>query len=710
MAVSDLLQFIRNPNCAELLDEDTLRQVGRQVVEDFERDQDSMADWADGFEEGQDIARQETQAKSEPWEGASNFKTPAILDASISFGNRAQTELLRGNKLVKGEVIGRDDDGQKENATTRVTEYMNWQINHQIKNWREQQGRLFYELSAGGCCFKKTYFDSLEGKNKIVKISYPDFAVNQATCTIDEAKSFTHIMAISRNEAMEKQRGGVWLDVPLYPQNSDPDSGSNEEEEVDFAYDNPEQFLEQVCFLDLDDDGYAEPYVATVQKETYTVVRIVARYEEPQIIVRDNLTGQIRPMFPGEGAEGVSLVRIQPLTNITKYGFIPDLDGRFLDIGYYHLLAAMCKGINSSTNQLLDAGTLSNLQGGFLAKGFRKKMGNLKTKPGAWNSTDISAQDLAAGVQPWKFKEPSPTLLNLNERLTATVKEMSLNLDLKGVLAPNAPATTTLGLIQEAMLPTSAILQRITMAESDEFQKLFVLDSKFTEPLQYQNIVDDPNANFAADFNQESMNIKPTANPEMSSRIQRIQLGEAVFQHIERIAQAGGDVQPVIEFWLESLGADELMAGIFPDPAEVEEEQAARIADIKQQQAEQRQLVLLQIDQVQQQIDTQKQIAFNDSIRAENDRLETISKLRTDEADIQKKLADTLLTLEKAETEETQNQISVYTAELQGIREAIQNTVTEIEQERADRETDRAGGATPAGPSNQPGAVPRLVG
>ena len=41
-------------------------------------------------------------------------------------------------------------------------------------------------------------------------------------------------------------------------------------------------------------------------------------------------------------------------------------------------------GINTTTNQLIDAGTLANLQGGHLAKGFRKNMGPMKIRPGEY--------------------------------------------------------------------------------------------------------------------------------------------------------------------------------------------------------------------------------------------------------------------------------------------------------------------------------------
>ncbi len=690
--VSLLLSFIRKPNIAEQIDDDQLMLFGQQVVNHFDSDLDSMGEWSTLLEEGREIARQEMNAKSQPWEGASNFKSPAILEASIAFGDRAQTELLRDPNLVKTEVIGNDATGEKAKAADRVATFENYQINHVIKGWRKKQGRMFYEVSAAGAVFKKTFFDSVEGKNKSVIIKWPNFAVNQATSSIEEALSFTHIMDISLNQATEKMRAGVWRECELYPERAEGDTGSNEEQEVEQAYDNDEQFLEQVCFLDIDGDGYQEPYIATVHRKTNKVVRIVARYEEKDIIVRDQL-GRTRRVFPGESGFGLTLISIEARTNITPYGFIPNPDGTFLDIGYYHLLGPLSKAINATANQLIDAGTLANLQGGFLAKGFRKRMGNLKVKPGVWESTDISAQDLAAGVQPYKFKEPSGTLLTLNQNLETKIKEFAVNVDLKGVMAPNAPATTTLGLIQEAMLPTSAILQRFVIAESEEFNKLFQLNSVFTDPALYQNVLDDPAADFKSDYNRAAMDIKPTANPEMSSQIQRLQLGEVMLSQVERIQQAGGDVRGVIDFWLSNIGApDDVSAQLFPDPAQATEEQMVRMQQQAQAQEEQRQLVILQLQQVQEQIDIQRQRADNDTARAENDRLETLSKLRVDESTIQNNLANATLRLEQAETEETKNQISKYTAQLQAVREAVQNTIAEIEQNRVDRQN-----AVPAG-------------
>jgi chaperonin GroES len=673
--VEKLISFIGHDNVAEIIveeedGENTLSLLAAQVIEDYARDLDSMHEWSDAVDNGKMTAKQEYHARSEPWQGASNFKTPAITEASLNFGDRASTELLRGRNLIKMDVIGKDSEGAKRKKANNASEFMNWQINHQMKDWRKKQENLLYELPATGTVFKKTYYDKIMGRIRSEILHYPDFAVNQATEDIDEALSFTQPMAISRNTVIERKAAGLWLDVEIYPVTSageeqDGKTGSNSDEDVIDATDNPQKFLEQNCFYDLDGDGYQEPYIVTVHESTRQVVRIVARFDIGDILVSNEdelVTGDItRALTIADSGKGLELVRITPIQNITKYGFIRNPDGSFLDIGYYHLLGGLSKAINSTTNQLLDSGSLSNLQGGMLAKGYRKRMGNLKTKPGEWHETNISAADLHNGIMPHQFKEPSVVLLTLNEKLNTEVDQLSVNTDLKGVLSPNAPATTTLALIQEATLPMSAVMQRLTRAESEEFTKIYMLDSVHIDNDLYQKVLDDQEANFENDFDADSMDVMPTANSEMSSRMQRIQLAEILISQAQVLALAGGDVRPIYEFWFDAIGAIEVQNQVFPDPNTVSEEQKARMEQQEKDTRNQMMLQAIQVDHAEREIERKES--------------ETKAKLIEAPSKARNLESDTVLNLEKAETEQTKNKISTYTAQLQGIREAIDNTL-----------------------------------
>ncbi len=685
-----LIDNITSPNIAEDIDGDTLADLGNQVVEDFNRDDDSMSDWADAVEFGQDLAKQERFVKSTPWEGASNFKSPAILEAAISFGDRATTELLRGD-MVKSDVIGSDKDGAKKESAERTAEYMNWQLQYDMPDWVEKQEGLMYELPATGVVFKKVFFDTLTGKNRSEVIQYPNFVVNQATKSMGDADTFTHILAVSSNQLIERQRAGIWLEDDIYGEDAQEDEGSNEQEEVQEAFDNDQRFLEQNCWFDLDGDGYAEPYCVTVHEQKRKVMRIVARYDENSLFVSDQ-PGVVRPFIKGEITEDLELVRIEATQDIIKYGFIRDPAGGFLDLGYYHILGSLVRAINSTTNQLSDAGTLANLQGGFLAKGIRKKMGNMRMTPGQWASTDITAQDLQSGVLPHQFKEPSPTLLQLNELSKKEVDDLTVNMDLKGVLAPNAPATTTLALIQEAMLPASARLQSIIRSETKEFMALFKLNSLFTDPTKYKQVVDDEQANFEQDFNQMNQNMKPTANPEMSSRMQRINQAEAMMEptRFQLLQMSGADVQPIIDTWLDAIGMDGLKGALFPSPEEMDEEQKARIEKQQAAEAQKQKLLAIEIDQAERSLVLREEEGEAKIIKDNAAALESL-------AGIEKTKAETIKLLEEAESENLNNQITTYTAELSMLDRAGDALKKQLEEAGLINGTRQVSGTATAG-------------
>lgn len=692
MSLSTLLGFIGQDNLTDIIldmpeGEQMLQLLARQVCQDADRDLDSMTDWSQAIENGRDVAKQEFHGKSEPWEGAANFKSPNILEASVSFGDRAATELLRGKNILKIDITGKKTP-EKEQSSKNVSEYMNWQLNYEMEDWRDRHESLLYKVAETGTLFKKTYFDPIEKINRSDLIQYPNFIVNQAVESMHDCPSFTEVMDVPRYKVTEYQRAGIWRDVDIYgnAENEDALEGSNAQQDVTEALDNEERFYEQRCLYDLDGDGYPEPYIVTVHVQSQKIVRIIPRFHANDIIVRNaegktGIAGRIQ-------GDDLDIVRIKPFKDITKYEFVKSCEG-FLSLGYLHILCAIVKAVNSTTNQLLDSGSLANLQGGFLARGFRKKMGNLKMKPGVWEATEISAQDLRNGVMPHQFKEPSTVLYQLREMLENQSKELTVNMDMQGILSPNAPATTTLALIQENMVPMSAIMKRIISSESEEFKRLFELNSIYIDPEEYRRVLDDDNADYKRDFDLFSLDIMPTANPEMSSRMQRLQQADVMMSQAQVIALSGGDVRPIYENWFDAIGADYMVGQVWPDPNEVSQEQAARMEQIQKQQRQQEMLVAIEVDQAERELVIKEKLAKADFAL----------KL----ADLRKKESEIILNLEKAETEQVKNQIDMYTASLEGVRSAIAMIESELNAERADRE-DRARQSIPS--DNAPRLLP----
>lgn len=668
--------FIPKPNIAPLIDDEVLRMVGQSVVEGFNVDWDSMDEWRDYVDTGRDLVKQEKNSKNTHWDGCSNFKSPTMTIAGIKHGDRATTELLRQDDIVKTKVVGKDDGGAKADRAARVAMYQNYQINEEMPEWREEQAKLFSLLPNEGCLFKKTYFDAVEKRPDSTLIRYPNFAVNQDTTSIERMRRFSEVYDLPEDDVLARQRQGVWVELK---EDDEKDTGLTSEGETGVADqtedDKFNQFIEQQGFYDLDGDGYQEPYTFTVHRDTAQVMRITPRFEPENVLIKQQGASQSIKMSELQGDGEV--IRIKPNSNITKYGFIRDQQGGFLDVGFYAVLGALTASINSTTNQLVDAGTLANMAGqsGWLAKGFRKKMGNQRFKLGQYKETNLTAQDLKNGVMPLPVGQPSPVLFSLMQMMVSSAQEVSASADLASALGANAPATTTLALIEEQQAFGGAIILRQYQSMGQEFKKLFILNSKYADPAHYQMVVDDPEADYEADFNLKDMNVIPVANPEISSKIQRIQLAEVEMSKLEMIMTTGGDPQPVVKNFLEMIGSTNV-GEIYPemDPMQELEKLIASNPELNEfiTQEKQNAMAMAQAQQ--------------ESIMAEEQRKDAQTA-----ADVDKKASETeknkitaQLAIESAQNESDKNvveiQIKQQTLELE--QQKLQKDAIALEQEQ----------------------------
>lgn len=696
MSIKTLLEQLDGRNVAEDLDEEHLRCIGDEVKRRFAEDSGSMGEWGDIIDKGLELLKQDFKPKSEPFDGASNYKSPIIPEGILKFGDRAKIELLNKRDLVKADIIGKDKDDTKKERSERVCEYMNYQLNHEMKEWRPDQEGLFYRIGLIGNLFKKTQFDPFKGRNVSKVIHYPNFAVNQATTNIDECRSFTDILTFDRNDVFERQNSGTWLEVDIYPDlegdakkgsNQKGDEGSNEANDVDQSEENEDRFFEQHCYEDLDDDGYAEPYVITVHEKSGHVVRIDAAYSEDSIRVKYNdriqtvfeaITRQATD-FRKQTEEGLTsalvekfepdfsamkLVSIQQESQITSYPYYPALDGTFLGNGYFHMIANLAKANNTITNLLLDGGQLANLGGGFLAKGFRKKMGPIRLKPSQWMATDVAPQDMSTGMLPNPTKEPSQALFALNEKLESQLRNFVLvaSDETSGIQA-NTAATTALAMIYEQALPMSALLIRLTDSEAEEFRKLFRLNQRYIEAEDYQMVLDEEEADYQADFDSKQMDMATVANPEMSSQMQKAQMAEAQLAVFDRVLQSGGNPIPIVKEYFELIGSD-LVDRVFPEEGAMTEDEKKQMAAMTQAQESANKMQEVQIQLLNQQVQ-------NEGIEAQSLAIKRKAEIIGIRAKVDETIANTILLAEKAESEHAKNQIDIYTTKLQSVSDML---------------------------------------
>jgi len=401
---SQLERFLDSVNVAEDIEEEKLVKIGSDVHDGYTTDRQSRTEWEKQYEQWLKLAIQVREDKQFPWPNASNVKFPLVSTAAMQFAARAYPTLIPSDgRVVKVVVVGADPQQEKAKRAERVSKFMSYQVLNDMDNWEEDMDKLLFMLPITGTVFKKTFHDHSTDKNSSVLVDPKNLVVNYWTKDLDKSERVTEILWKTKRQITENQRLGLYLeqDLPdprVYDEGKDNSKMSTPTGQLDDT--TPYMLLEQHCYLDLDDDDYPEPYVVLIEEQSKKVLRITPRYAKDSI-----------------KAEGKKIQKIEALNFYTKYEFIPNPDGGFYGIGFGYLLGPLNDSVNTLINQLVDAGTLNNLQSGFIGKGLRLKMGDAPFKPGEWRPVNATGSDIKQQIFPLPTKEPSAVLMKLLELL-----------------------------------------------------------------------------------------------------------------------------------------------------------------------------------------------------------------------------------------------------------------------------------------------------
>jgi chaperonin GroES len=498
-----LSALLESVNIAEKLDEDKLREIGDECKQGFEADMGSCESWMRQCDDWLKLAKQCVEQKTYPWPGASNVKYPLLSTAAMQFAARAYPALVPSDgRVVKAKPIGKDPDGAKYNTAEAVSIYMSYQLMYEMDGWEQDMDKLLITLPIVGTMFKKTYWDPIKETNCSRLVMPTKLVVDYWTDSLEEAERISEIIEMSPRKVKERQMSGVWKEVdlgmPVTPTDS-PDAPANDAI-------TPYEFIEQHTYLDLDNDGYREPYVVTFHRQTGKVVRITARFDENTI-------------YTDEEGE---LQLIEPVQYYTKFGFVPNPDGSFYDIGFGVLLGPLNESVNTLINQLIDSGHLSSLQSGFLGKGLRLRMGEQRFTPGEWKVVNATGDDLKKQIVPLPAQQPSQVLLELMGTLVTSGKELASVAEIFTGKMPgqNTPATTTMATVEQGMKVFTAVYKRIYRALGEEFKKLYRLNAIYLNPNNYVDVVDMVVG--PQDFDHKQHNIYPGADPTAVSQTEKL--------------------------------------------------------------------------------------------------------------------------------------------------------------------------------------------
>lgn len=553
----NLDDIVELPNIAEMLDDQTINTISYNVWKGYQADKESRSAWEKRTEDAMKLALQVAEAKSFPWPGASNVKFPLITIAALQFHARSYPVLINSDTPVQCRVYGDDPTGAKEARAHRVSQFMSYQILEQDTNWEAEMDRVLISQPIVGCAFKKSYFDPILKHNVSENILAKDFVVNYWTKHLDTSPRITHVQYFSKNDIYEREARGLFCEMKDIMPASVPESslmlaqnkaqGMTMPESIDDS--TPYEILEQHTFIDFDGDGYAEPYIVWMRRDTKQVLRIVARYFTTSI----------------ERDEDGKILRITPETYFTKFPFIPSPDGGFYDLGFGVLLGPLNQSIDTILNQLIDCGTMANTAGGFLSRGIKLRGGNYNFAPLEWKHVDTTGDDLRKGIVPLPVREPSQVLYTLLNLLINYGERIGGSVDILTGQNPgqNTAAETTRTMAEQGMKIFSGIFKRTYRSLKDEFRKLYRLNQLYLVGIEDYN--SDTGQNFidADDFSGPVSDVRPAADPNIVSDVQRVQQAQALLQLAS--STPGMNMYEVQKNYLKAMKVNNIDM-VLPDP------------------------------------------------------------------------------------------------------------------------------------------------
>ena len=576
--------IVNSPNLCDRFSNDDLKLIGEECWAGYNRDEMSRQRWLQRNEAGMNLALQIQEDKTFPWPGCANVAFPLITIAAQQFHARAYPSLISGKDVVKCAVFGSDETGEKTAHALRVSEHMSWQLLYEDKAWEEQEDKAILNLSIIGTVFKKTYYSASKGHNVSDLVLAKDLVLDYWSKSVEDSPRKTHKIPRFRNEVYESCVRGIWRDVleeqwyaaPMTPNSSL--AKINQDNRQGVTPPAPDDttslmFLEQHCSMDLDDDGYAEPYIITFEEKSKCVTRIIsriARITDVERAVRGKHAGKI--------------VKIRAEEYFTKKTFIPSPDGGIYDIGFGVFLGPLNESVNSLVNMLLDCGTMQTTGGGFLARGAKIRGGVYTVAPFEWKRVDSTGDDLRKSVFPLPVNQPSDVLFQLLSLLINYTSRVSGTTDITVGENPgqNTPAQTTQTMVEMGQKIYTAIFKRIWRASKEEFRKLYMLNGRF---LAIDGVF--PGGATRDDYQGSPDEVCPVADPSITSDAARIQ--QAMTLKAAAATTPGYDHDAVELRFLKAIRVDapeQIFPGTkgAPPPKDVK----LQVAELKEQGAMQR--------------------------------------------------------------------------------------------------------------------------
>lgn len=535
-----------------------------QLFDDAKR---SMGPWLDKYKAALKLAKlePESEKKTFPFEDASTVMMPFILETMLDFHSRTVPELVWAKNVVTMKTYGEPSE-EKIDRAKRVGDYMNHQISETIPFWRREQDKLLLALPCVGTGYKLTAWNGDEQEVRSDLYLGDQIVFDHAYKTFEEAPDKFLEEEYTRNEVITRIRGDAQWKL--------------EEEKLPLQRDHPEpfKFLRAWTWIDLDDDGFTEPYEVVIYREDDSVVSVTPAYDEEEITVNDD--GKI--------------VDVHMTEIFTQYRFLPDPEGGPMGMGWGILLGDLFEAVNTDVRQLIDAGTLANLAGnsGLIdaqmtagsGRGNRQQSGPIEVRMGELTPVTVGGKTVEQSISQFPYRGPNQALFELLKWMVEQVRAMAnsaVNMDTHSQEA----AMMYLARLQQGLKVPNSIVMRVYDAAKDEFKKIAALNFRHYSDMKYNKVIDaEEDFSMRDDFNPDDCDVRLAVDPSQGSDVERQQRAQMVMEEAKTDESGIINKRQAYLDWGKALGLLDLeMLMPEPDPNAKDPMQEIMIANMQRE-------------------------------------------------------------------------------------------------------------------------------
>lgn len=508
-------------NLVEYLDKSTVSSIVTELIGDYDDDINSRKEWMQTYVDGLELLGMKIEERADPWIGACGVYHPLLSEALVKFQAEIMMSTFPAAGPVKTQIIGKETQ-EKKDAATRVQDDMNYQLTDVMTEFRPEHERMVWGLGLSGNAFKKVYFDPSFDRQTSIFVPAEDLVVPYGACDIQTSPRVTHVMRKTENELRKLQVAGFYADIDLgEPNNSLDEVEKKIAEQMGFRAlsDDRYKILEMNVELDLEGyehtdkegepTGIALPYIVTVEYGSMKCLAIRRNWRQG-----DKLHTKRQ--------------------HYVHYGYVPGFG--FYCFGLIHLVGAFAKSGTSILRQLVDAGTLANLPGGFKTRGLRVKGDDTPIGPAEWRDVDVPSGSIKDNIMALPYKEPSQVLASLLDKIVDEGRKFASAADIKVAdMSANSPVGTTLAILERSLKVMTAVQARIHYSFKQELALLRDIIKEYTPP-EY-SYEPEEGSRKAKQSDYDLVDVIPVSDPNAATMAQKIVQYQAVIQLAQQAPQ-----------------------------------------------------------------------------------------------------------------------------------------------------------------------------